>query len=150
MEDSPSPHRPVVRTGRLSTVCADCSTCDVVVVDAKLMYTSRPQLLLLLLLPTVIQSVSLRRSLHSLNLWTIIETLISGDVWWVRRERRERGSEGVLVPYEDNISNEVILFNNFSVLRKRKKYGQYLTIANSLYPSSVLRSHSTEETSKQH
>lgn len=58
--------------------------------------------------------------------------------------------KGGLVPYEDNISDEVILFNNFSVLRKRKKYGQYLTIANSLYPSFVLRSHSTEETSKQH
>lgn len=28
--------------------------------------------------------------------------------------------EGGLVPYEDNISDEVILFNNFSVLRKRK------------------------------
>lgn len=35
VDDSPSPHNPVVNIGKLSKVWAACSTCNLVVVDAK-------------------------------------------------------------------------------------------------------------------
>ena len=75
VDDSPSPQRPVVSTGMFNNVCAAVSTSRREVLDAKLIYTSKPQQLSPLP-PTVTQSFSSRRILHCRKRCTTMETLL--------------------------------------------------------------------------